>query len=106
VPDPVVERSREVLDRLREEKAIEARGSGGDEPVQTVFDLGSGQFQMDDTAGRTATTDGAGEDSDDPRVSHDEAATDVLEELSALDVSETPPVELLSRVQEWQQKLE
>ena len=106
VPDPVVERSREVLDRLRDEKAIEARGSGNDEPVQTVFDLGSGQFQMDDTAGRTATTDGAGEDSDDPRVSHDEAATDVLEELSALDVSETPPVELLSRVQEWQQKLE
>ncbi len=106
VPDPVVERSREVLDRLREEKAIEARGSGGDEPVQTVFDLGSGQFQADDTADRTATTDGAGEETDRLRESHGEAATDVLEDLSALDVSETPPVELLSRVQEWQQKLE
>ena len=107
VPGPVVERSREVLDRLREEKAIEARGSGDDEPVQTVFDLGSGQFQTDETGGdRTATTDGAGEDTDGLRERHGEAAADVLEDLSALDVSETPPVELLSRVQEWQQRLE
>jgi DNA mismatch repair protein MutS len=30
VPAPVVERSREVLDRLREEKAIEAKGSGSE----------------------------------------------------------------------------
>jgi DNA mismatch repair protein MutS len=106
VPDPVVERSRRVLDRLREEKAIEARGSGDDEPIQAVFDLGSGQFQTDDTADRTATTDGAGEETDGLREMHGEAAAEVLEELSALDVSETPPVELLSRVQGWQQKLE
>ncbi len=107
VPDPVVERSRDVLDRLREEKAIEARGSGGDGPVQAVFDLESGQFQRDVAAGdRTATTDAAGEDTDELREIHGEAAADVLDALSALDVSETPPVELLSQVQEWQQKLE
>jgi DNA mismatch repair protein MutS len=55
VPAPVVERSREVLDRLRETKAIEAKGSGSetspDETVQAVFDLGGGEFK-EDTAGR------------------------------------------------------
>jgi len=43
VPDPVVERSRDVLDRLREEKAVEARGSAS-ERVQAVFDLDAGEF--------------------------------------------------------------
>ena len=125
VPDPVVERSRTVLDRLREEKAIEARG-GGDEPVQAVFDLGSGQFRTGEadstdagadgteesgdtgSADSTATAaDGSGADSaDDPRERYGEEATDVLEALAALDVSETPPVELMSQVQEWQRDLE
>lgn len=53
VPDPVVDRSSEVLNRLREEKAIEARGGSG-EPVQAVFDLGQGEF----------TSTGAGGDDD------------------------------------------
>jgi len=114
VPDPVVERSAEVLDRLREEKAIEARGGGG-EPIQAVFDLGSGQFrtgepeQAGDSASETgtATADGSGADSDSAALERDsEDAEAVLAELSALDVSETPPVELMSRVQEWQQTLE
>ncbi|CDK39512.1 DNA mismatch repair protein MutS [Halorubrum sp. AJ67] len=30
----------------------------------------------------------------------------VIEELGDVDVAETPPVELLSRVQEWQERLE
>ena len=73
VPAPVVERSREVLDRLRADKAIEARGQkpqrqtrdsgrGGDsnsgdstqgagEVTQVVFDVGSGQFRRQDQAG-------------------------------------------------------
>jgi DNA mismatch repair protein MutS len=121
VPDPVVDRSREVLDRLREEKAIEARGSGGGQPVQTVFDLGSGEFRPGEagadgteesgdtgSADSTATAaDGSGADSaDDPRERYGEEATDVLEALAALDVSETPPVELMSQVQEWQRDLE
>jgi DNA mismatch repair protein MutS len=95
VPSPVVDRSQEVLDRLREEKAIEAKGSGDaarpDETVQAVFDLGGGEFRAEGAA-----TDGAG-----PAP----ASEDVLEELRATDVNETAPVELLARVQEWQRRL-
>ncbi len=121
VPDPVVDRSREVLDRLREEKAIEARGGGG-EPVQAVFDLRSGEFRAGesgdaetgapaaDAAGADSTAtaaDGSGGDStDEHRGRYGEEATEVLDALAALDVSETPPVELMSRVQEWQRDLE
>ena len=121
VPDPVVDRSREVLDRLREEKAIEARGSGGEESVQAVFDLGSGQFRAGgaDAGGSdgasssdTATADGGagpedGDGSRDPlRDTYGEDVEAVLDALAELDVNETPPVELMSRVQEWQRELE
>jgi DNA mismatch repair protein MutS len=119
VPDPVVERSRTVLDRLREEKAIEARGGGG-EPVQAVFDLGSGQFRTGQTTADNGPGDGAsstdsaataadgGDDTgtDRLRETYGEAAEEVLDALADLDVSETPPVELMSRVQEWQRDLE
>ena len=48
VPDPVVDRAGDVLDRLREEEAIEARGGDGEtsdtEPTQAVFDLSAGEF--------------------------------------------------------------
>jgi len=94
VPDPVVSRSRAVLDRLREEKAIEARGAGTDEPVQAVFDLGSGQFR------RGADADGGEATPPDP------ATESVLADLADLDVSEVPPVELMARVQEWQERLD
>src|SRR6056297_2843567 len=53
VPGPVVDRSRAVLERLREEKAIEARGGASSEPVQAVFDLGSGTMQTQ-TQGQAA----------------------------------------------------
>jgi DNA mismatch repair protein MutS len=108
VPGPVVERSREVLDRLREEKAIEARGSGG-EPVQAVFDLGSGEFagpsSSAETVGRQAdqpatSADGSGE----PKLSDEEQ--DVLDAVSDIDITETPPVELLAKVQQWQERLD
>ncbi|WP_336325219.1 DNA mismatch repair protein MutS [Halovenus sp. HT40] len=108
VPGPVVERSREVLDRLRDEKAIEARGSGGGEPVQAVFDLGSGEFTGPDSAGGaveqqsaspTASADGAGG----PTLSDEQQ--EVLDAVAGLDVNETPPVELLAKVQQWQERL-
>ena len=116
VPDPVVDRSRDVLDRLREEKAIEARGSGG-EPVQAVFDLGSGEFragergdaETGEPAADAATADSTARDGsggDSPGETYGEEARDVLDALAALDVSETPPVELMRRVQEWQRDLE
>ncbi len=97
VPQPVVDRATEVLARLREEKAIEARG-GSNEPVQAVFDLSSGTM---------ATTDGGaggGSDAEQPALEPETAS--VLEALETIDVNSTPPVELMAKVQTWQRKLE
>ncbi|SEW13034.1 DNA mismatch repair protein MutS [Natrinema salifodinae] len=119
VPDPVVDRARDVLERLREEKAIEAKGGGSTEPVQAVFDLGSetmrtqNQGQDGSQAQTPATTDGgpagagggaeSGEDDDqaiDPEVKA------VLSDLESIDVNTTPPIELVTKVQELQERLE
>jgi len=102
VPEPVVDRSREVLDRLREEKAIEARGgSGGGEPQQVVFDVGSGEMRTADGGTVTAEEDGPGEGD-----RRDLAEADVLGELRDLDPAEITPSELLSRIERWQSELE
>ncbi len=143
VPEPVVGRADEVLDRLRAEKAIEAKGgsrsrdASGDSAAgstdaggtrQVVFDLSSGSFASDDdgsspdrASSERAGTERAGvEDGNDTngadKVSPTEDSADesrldpeyrdVIEELNAVDVAETTPVELLSRVQEWQDRLE
>ena len=105
MPEPVVERSHEVLERLREEKAIEAKG-GGSDPVQAVFDISAGEFRSD------AAADGGGE-TDEPETGEvgvttafGEDAPEVLEALADLDVNETPPVELMARVQELQEQLD
>jgi DNA mismatch repair protein MutS len=110
VPGPVVERSREVLDRLREEKAIEARGSGG-ESVQTVFDLSSGEFtgrspgeKTTEAGGNRPTASADGSGAPEPTLPEHQQA--VLDAVADLDVDETPPVELLAKVQEWQEQLE
>jgi len=100
VPAPVVDRSRDVLARLRDERAIEARGSGtdeGGETTQAVFDLEAGTM-------RTGTAGDGGTADDSPDVSSEAEA--VLDELERVNVEETPPVELLSKVQSWQQQLE
>ena len=97
VPDPVVERSREVLRRLRDEEAIDVRGSEDEvtgESKQVVFDLGSGQFR-----GQASADGGEGE-------TVDPVTESVLEELQGVDVEDTSPVELLSQVQEWQRRLD
>ncbi|MCU4751571.1 DNA mismatch repair protein MutS [Halobacteria archaeon AArc-curdl1] len=99
VPDPVVDRARDVLDRLREEKAIEAKGGGSSDPVQTVFDVSSGSFRG------PVNADG-GEPEPDAGETLDADTQAVLEELSSVDVNATPPVELLTKVQEWQAKLD
>jgi len=111
VPDPVVDRSRDVLDRLREDEAIDVRGSGGGgETTQVVFDLDSGEF----STGSTGTNEGeqrvATDGSHEQETTSAEPAIDpetqaVLDELDDIDVNETPPVELLTKVQEWQDKL-
>jgi len=89
VPDPVVERSRDVLDRLREEKAVEAQSSAS-ERVQAVFDLGAGEF---------AASDG-GEGGPDPD------AEAVLEELRDVDVNSVTPLELAQQLEAWQERLD
>jgi len=98
VPEPVVDRSRAVLDRLREDKAIEVQGGSSGGTTQAVFDLDSGQFETDS---ERAETDGdvATEPVDPTREA-------VLDELRALAVDETPPVELMAKVQAWQDELD
>ncbi|MFB6310003.1 MAG: DNA mismatch repair protein MutS [Salinirussus sp.] len=100
VPDPVVARARDVLDRLREDKAIDVRGGGKRESTQVVFDLDSGEFaqQSDTSAEPRVATDGSHEQSG--------PEAEVLDALRDLDVESTTPVDLLARVQEWQQRLE
>ena len=98
VPGPVVERSEEVLQRLRDEKAIEARGGSGGEPVQAVFDLGSGEFSTTDSTPDDNTA------SERSGLSDEQQA--VLDAVAELDVNETPPVELLAKVQDWQRQLD
>ena len=102
VPEPVVDRSREVLDRLRNDEAIDVRG-GDSGTTQAVFDLSSGQF----TSGEEAPTSADGGEATDSIAEQFGAdASEVLESLSTLDVDKTPPVELLAKVQQWQQRLE
>ncbi|WP_101295480.1 DNA mismatch repair protein MutS [Halegenticoccus soli] len=135
VPKPVVDRAADVLDKLRAEKAIEAKGSGEGEPVQAVFDLGSGSFKPAAGDGATAgsRTNGAGRAdgaggpdgtrptraaeteagsvsdresaSDDLRDRYGDGADGVLADLAGTNVNEVSPIELMARVQEWQSKL-
>ncbi|WP_339102349.1 DNA mismatch repair protein MutS [Haloterrigena salinisoli] len=104
VPDPVVERSRDVLERLREEKAIEAKGGASSEPVQTVFDLGDGEFRGPANAdgGEPAERN----ETDQQGETVDSEAKAVLEEFAEIDVNTTPPIELVTEVQKLQERLE
>ncbi|QLH84829.1 DNA mismatch repair protein MutS [Halosimplex pelagicum] len=113
VPDPVVDRSRDVLDRLREEKAIEVRGSDGADgggTEQVVFDLGSGELVAGDSnSSQQVATDGSQMEApaEEPNgQSLDPETEAILDELGDIDVNETPPVELMAKVQTWQEQLE
>ena len=124
VPDPVVSRADAVLARLRAEEAIEARGSGGgdSEPTQAVFDLSAGQF-VDETAsaeatdgGRTgeenaaadaSTTSAADPDADPSRPAAVDPELDyIAAELTELDLNDMSPIDLMTTVQEWKQRLD
>ncbi|MFC6874510.1 DNA mismatch repair protein MutS [Halobellus marinus] len=115
VPDPVVSRAREVLRKLRGDEAIDIRGSGdasdGDDTHQVVFDVDSGEFRTEASAdGGETSRGGATEQSRGPEESGGEPQTDpaiesVLDELRSVDVDETPPVELMGKVLEWQEEL-
>ncbi|WP_415383000.1 DNA mismatch repair protein MutS [Halosimplex sp. TS25] len=114
VPEPVVDRSRDVLDRLREEKAIEVQGSDvadGSETEQVVFDLGSGELVAGDTnsSQQQVATDGSQMEvpaTDSNGQSLDPETEAILDELGDIDVNETPPVELMAKVQTWQEQLD
>ncbi|MFP4218333.1 MAG: MutS-related protein, partial [Salinarchaeum sp.] len=95
IPTPVVDRARTVLDRLRDEKAIEAKGSGDDGPTQVVFDLDNGQLRGADEDVTSSLEERFGENTE-----------AVLEAIVDLDVASTAPLELMSTVQEWQRRLE
>jgi len=116
VPDPVVDRSKTVLQRLRDEKAIEARGGGsGGGTKQVVFDVGSGRMTTASADGGSDPDAGNAEDEGsaagpsevDPIINEfgDDAAA-VLDELSDVDIAETSPIELMSAVQEWRERLD
>ncbi|MFA9516538.1 DNA mismatch repair protein MutS [Halopenitus sp. H-Gu1] len=64
VPEPVVERAGTVLDRLRDEKAIEARGGEstgqrGNGTTQAIFDLSSGSFKRNAGTASESASNGA-----------------------------------------------
>ncbi|MFB6162564.1 MAG: DNA mismatch repair protein MutS [Halococcoides sp.] len=99
VPDPVVDRSRDVLEKLRAEKAVEVRGGGSTETTQAVFDLSSGNFVG------SASADG-GREQDQIADRFGSEAERVLEALDEVDIDSTPPVEVLGRVKEWQERLD
>ncbi|MFB6281930.1 MAG: DNA mismatch repair protein MutS [Haloferacaceae archaeon] len=144
VPDPVTDRARQVLDRLRADEAIEVRGADGSDAnadadantgtgaggtEQVVFDLDSGRIRGADggerdaagaaetDTGGDAARSGAGEaagpggpaaggSAGASGAAGDPAAADVLAELRETAVEETPPVELMARVREWQRRLD
>jgi DNA mismatch repair protein MutS len=108
VPEPVVGRARDVLDRLRSEKAIEAKGSGSSEPTQAVFDLSAGEFRAADNGAETASSpaDAAAEPADDATSQLDAEMESVLSAIQTTDIDETPPVELMAKVQQWQEQLD
>jgi DNA mismatch repair protein MutS len=114
VPEPVVGRARDVLDKLRSEKAVEAKGSGASEPTQAVFDLSAGEFRAADGDARaTSSTDDATDNAVNAGTKtanatdngRDPAIESVLTALQATDIDETPPVELMAKVQRWQEQL-
>jgi len=124
VPDPVVDRSQDVLGRLRDDKAIDVRGSdgSGDETKQVVFDVQSGQMKTasadgggaaargedgaTDQPGADATSASPDADAESTAAEFGEGAADVLDELADLDINDTPPVELMAKVQEWQDDID
>jgi DNA mismatch repair protein MutS len=100
VPDPVVDRASEVLDHLREEKAIEAKGSGAGgngagESVQAVFDLGSGQFTPQASADGGSTQPPA----------LDPETESVLADLREADPNDMTPIEALQALQDLRGRL-
>jgi len=107
VPEPVVERSEDVLRRLREDEAIDVRGGGSDGGTQqVVFDLESGQFDRRDSGEAADATDDSGATDDANRTTLTPEQEAVLSDVLDTSVNELTPVEALSMIQEWQSQLE
>ena len=86
VPRPVSDRAQDVLDRLRTDREVKARGG---ESIQAVFDVGDG------TVKSTAN----------PASSLDPETERILDELAGFPIVERSPLEVATRVAEWQDRL-
>ncbi|WP_192498450.1 DNA mismatch repair protein MutS [Halorussus halophilus] len=109
VPNPVVERSRDVLAKLREDEAIDVRGSeeaSDGETKQVVFDLGAGQFQGSASGATGDEKMEQARETEQEQEALDPATESVLEELRGTDLTGTSPVELMNQVKQWQDELE
>jgi DNA mismatch repair protein MutS len=119
VPGPVVDRSRTVLAKLRDEQAIEAKGSSGPSGThQVVFDVDTGEMRAEPVAGdgsggsaadaadTAAGADAGGNESEAESERLDSEQEEVLEELRGTNVNEEPPIELMAKVQKWQERLD
>jgi len=104
VPDPVVERSRDVLAKLRADEAIETKGGSSGGTKQVVFDVGSGQLKTRGDGSDGSATEASADDAAGERL--DEETRAVLDELSDVDLTGTSPVELMNRVQAWKERLD
>ncbi|TQQ82415.1 DNA mismatch repair protein MutS [Halonotius roseus] len=105
VPEPVVGRARDVLEKLRSKKAVEAKGSGSSEPTQAVFDLSAGEFRTADGDAREIEPADNGANAADTTTDSDPELESVLTALQTTDIDEMSPVELMAKVQQWQEQL-
>jgi len=103
VPDPVIDRADEVLERLQQDKAIDVNGGDGS-PQQVVFDVGAGQMQKKATSSGDDQAAADTESTTQGKLSEEER--EVIRELRQMDVNSVPPIELSQRLQEWQEDLD
>jgi len=104
VPSPVVTRARDVLERLQSDKAIDVQGSassGGSQ--QVVFDLDSGSLRGATSADGGTQSSREPSEPDQPALNPEMKA--VLDELRQTDVNSTSPIDLMTKVQQWQSQL-
>lgn len=107
-----------VLTKRRDEQAIEARGSSGPSDThQVVFDVNTGEMRAEPVAGDgSGGSAGSAADAAAGTVEDDESEPEpepldpereaVIEKLQGTNVNEVPPIELMAKVQEWQDRLD
>jgi DNA mismatch repair protein MutS len=103
VPNPVVDRAGTVLEQLRDEESIAVKGGEGQgETRQVVFDLETERLR------KPTGADGGQVDEGGDKVSPADSSAehDVLAELRTIEIAELSPVELMGKIQSWQEDLD